>query len=372
MGAHLRELKLIARHPELRQYVETILIQDDKSKIDLENPFVAVPFWNIWPEGEDQQILADQIGVKDLQAILNAGKLKPKKIIVRDYQFDPWDERAPFRRIPSYLNPNAASSVISLAHAVLRHADVTIYSLDHDHKKPASPRDASLRWTHEVVIEVLPEHQNRKARYSLLQSAEIMNLHSDWLNEALYQAPNLKDLVIKGGHEVPDLISDIPDAVCELQCLHLSRTTVTMKVLLAILANSKTSLTKLVLESVRLKGGKRWGKALATISRKFPNLSEFYMTHLVDDSVMMEISDHRRRGLYVDFQGFLDDPFADEAESDLKLGGMKINYLRGQQFMSSIAYKGECGSKILGRIAQYAHIHFGSDCEGCSHEELSI
>lgn len=287
-------MELISQHTWLRSFVKKIRIEDDCEANDPWNTSEPLRSEDIWPRDDSGNVRSSQIAVASLRWMLEQRLLQPETLKVRDYLINqgnfmlcPETTRTRDYRI-GYGKPESQFEVVSaLARDLTDGLDIAIISVDMK-TGALKPSDDSIfksgkvkterilvgppRIT-EVSIYLCPEYQGQGVGLSMLRSAL---LHTDpyWTDLILRSAPELEDLEIWSSRPV-DRFLITENRIAKLKRLSMHHLLLDQRTILALLANSKDTLTTLHLGMIVLIGHDSWKDLLSIVGREYPKLTEF-------------------------------------------------------------------------------------------------
>jgi hypothetical protein len=380
MGSDLKKLQSIAKDQHLSQVVETIIIHDDCENLDpyatRRLPIVGYPY-TIWPRDETGRVMSRETGLENLTRMLRTRQIRPKTIKIRDYrickhnlcyaQSDPeliYAGDLVVARAPSWTS---SCSVAVMAKDLIRDANVSItsfviqykewplgelpseldtpFTLDsrvYDGRMIASSQVTSLGGPNvtEATMILSPDYEGQETDFSSLQLVELRLGQQDaadyWLEQVFYKAPTLRSLKISVWPSyTPSLTATmVVPALTEFEICRLSTST---EQILAMLACSKESLTRLSFRSISLDDeGPTWNELLRLFAKEFTALTSFDLFGLSQD----------KRGK-IDFYKTLDH-IPEEFSS-----GLKFREKAAEKRVMGMSYDGPNAAEVLGVLGSY-------------------
>lgn len=268
----MRKLEEISMNADLRKYVKTLCIEDDREREDIQLSLLGPQMYSptntshIWPRDDAQLVKSSGIGIARLKAMFMEGRLHPETIKIRDY-------RGGITEIS--IEPTAA-----LLKDILDGANLAVVSIQI--KKKIEPLV-------EATVRLSPERQGQNVAFSTLQSTEFClgsSATSYWSNQFFYHAPvlvNLKLSFDKPWNPQVDSMLSTGAPVFKLKQFELSTSILPAHTVLTILAKSKQSLTDLSFSVMKLSRGSNWRELLSTIGSEFSALRSFNLKFLSED-----------------------------------------------------------------------------------------
>ncbi|KAH0158788.1 hypothetical protein KCU67_g7375, partial [Aureobasidium melanogenum] len=361
MGPDLQKLGYISQHPWLRFFVKKIHIEDDCEANDPWNTSKPLQSENIWPRDDAGNVISSRIGVSSLMMMLEKGLLRPELIKIRDYHI----EQANFMLCPEktrirdyrigYGKPESEFEAVSaLARDLIDGLDIAIISVDMRNGE-LKPSDDSIfksgkvntegilvdppRIT-EVSICVSPEHQGQGVGLPMLHSA-LLRTDPYWIDLVLGFASRLDNLEIWGSRPVDRFLITKSQSV-KLKRLCTYHLILNQRTVLALLANSKDTLTTLHLGMVVFTDHDSWKDLLSIVGRDYPQLTEFRL------GVLRQVGPLSHA---VDVFGFNKDQVPEQCRPglDMPLKGPLEN-----KRLTQIKYQGPDAGSVLTKLAKFA------------------
>ena len=305
--SNLEKLESIAKYKHLSNLLETIIIHDDIEKLDPWNiryiPTEDYPH-TIWPRDETGRVITSEIGIERLTRMLRTRQLRPKMIKIRDYQAtnsnfpsdpDRGEREAVYARdlirarAPSGTAP---ASVAVMARDLVRDAAVSITSLSIGHVEwpigeereqymlianPVETISVGSPIVAEAMFLLSPHFEGQETDFSLLREAGLnlacQDAASYWLDQMFYKAPALRAIQLAVS---PPCTSSLTASmvVPRFTKFELSRRSTSAEQILAMLACSRETLTRISLRSISLDES-TWEEFLSLIAREFRALTSF-------------------------------------------------------------------------------------------------
>lgn len=267
MADDLSRLQMLAKYAQIRNYVKVICLEDDSIKVKEGSPLESSA---IWPRHKDGQVVAESIGVGLLKSMLATKQLRPVRLEIRD---TPLDESDP----NTFSNPETAAV---LARNILIGADLAV--TDFVLKKGSA-------MTTIITAELSTENQGQGIGFSILHKAQLclshnLNSSSYWADQIFLHAPVLKELSLSFSQ--PHHMLHTPSFFLNnktfpsLEKLELSMSRLSILSIMAILSNSKQSLTGISFHLVTLGNDSTWAELLSRICNDFAHLTWFKLTNL--------------------------------------------------------------------------------------------
>jgi hypothetical protein len=390
MGSDLEKLQSIAEDPHLSKLVETIIIHDDCENLDpyatRRLPYIGYPY-TIWPRDETGRVISRETGLESLTRMLRTRKLRPKTIKIRDYhickhnlcyaQSDPELNYAGdlvLARAPSWTS---SCSVAVMAKDLIRDANVSItsfviqykewplgelpseldtpFTMDsrmYDGRMIANSQVTSLGGPNvtEALTVLSPDYEGQQTEFSSLQLVELRLGQQDaadyWLEQIFYKAPTLRSLKISFWPSYrPSLTATmVVPALTEFEICRLSTST---EQILAMLACSKESLTRLSFRSISLdEEGSTWNELLRLFAKEFTVLTSFDLFGLSQD----------KRGK-IDFHWALD-----HIPQEFK-ASLRYRAKAPEQRVMGMSYDGPNAAEVLGVLGDYGDLQTWAQIE---------
>jgi len=307
-------------------------------------------------------VLSDQIGVASFRAMLTDGRLFPETIRIRDYRIDDSNlilcpsviRTQDYRIATRALQAPAVEAAAALTRAIVDGIDVAIVSLCMQTLQPESSRGPTLPSlslpgggcprqpeVSEVVVYLSPAHQGHNAGFSLLRSAQLLVVPF-WLEQVLNRALNLKSLEISVA-KLWDTTFTAGTLYPQLQKLSIQSSQLHSRTVLAVLKNSKHSLTSVSFSMVTLIEDSTWTELLSSIGEGFPHLTHFRIRFVRQGNPSSND--------VVTFLGFGNDESIEQYRSGLELDE------RGppqDRRLTRISYHGPDAGTVLKQMAIYA------------------
>lgn len=297
-------------------------------------------------------------------------RLRPETIKIRDYRIAlmnlRWcSETTKTRdyRAGTTINsdPEPAAAAAALARDIIDGADLAIVSVSMRSVNLPLSDDSILHvpklaqgQTHmclsgprvlDMTISLSPQHQGQGVGFSFLRSAEL-KVAPYWLEQVLYHAPILEDLNLSLGGSPRDtaVFADIPIPKLKHFELHGTHSAWHAHSILAILANSKHTLTHISLIQVTLNQGSTWRELLSSIGADFHKLTSLHLRFPRQNTVSQAISEA------VSFLGFTEDAVAEECRSGLEL---REKGPPDQRRLTWVLYRGPSAGAVMVSLAAY-------------------
>jgi hypothetical protein len=373
MDPGLEKLRSISAEPQIRAYVETLVVQDESNTLD---PF-AVPelpepgsTYRIWPRDDAGVVVASEIGITELKQILRTKLLCPRTIIIRDYRIDHTnmllcEEYADFRnlvrKIPQYAAEPQPLAVLvrdvvdganlNIESIVFQNVDTghgihsVLNSTRYREKYPGCGSVGSPQ-AREAIILVDPAYQGESTQVSMLRSANIKlgrGVKSYWLEQIFYGATQLKTLKLTL-RTSEDQQLDAEKVVPSLEDFSLCHTWISGDDLLAMIVSSKGSLAHVTLLQVVLNHGSTWREVLTTIAKECRALESFKLC------ILRETDDGAPA---VDFREVNDDNMPEQYRAGLNLDARGPV---GNKRSTRLSYSGVDAEKVLAIIAAIGYV----------------
>ncbi|KAI0140470.1 hypothetical protein GGR57DRAFT_488129 [Xylariaceae sp. FL1272] len=264
----LRRLQALAADAQIREHVKVVCIEDEFVNASEFEGITLSESSVLWPRQQNGDIVPGELGTDSLRSMFAAKHLRPTKLEIKDKRN--WDVDN---------NPDNAAS---LARDILDGADLAMTSF--------SLRAESSHITI-VAAELSPAHQGHNMGFSLLKKAELIcreTFQSYWANQLLYHAPALEELSLSFWRpsimRTPETPPVLDSALPKLKKLELFSGGLSARNILAILSNSKQSLTGISVRLFTLLGNATWAELLSRICDEFPHLAWFKLTSIGEHS----------------------------------------------------------------------------------------
>jgi hypothetical protein len=323
MGSDLENLQSIAEDEHLSGLVEMIIVHDDCENLDpyatRRLPTIGHPY-KIWPRDETGRVISRETGIESLTRMLRARQLRPKMIKIRDYHicqhnlcYDQSDPELLYAgdlilgQAPSWMS---SSSPAMMATDLVRKANVSITSFAIEHVEwPIGeiPSELDTPFTMnsqvyrgrmiansqvtslgspsvtEATMVLIPGYEGQEADFSSLDKAELRLQQQDtmdyWLEQTFYRAPALRTLKLSFSSSGTSFLT-ASMVVPKLAEFELSGLSTSADQILAMLACSEGTLTKLSLRTITLAEGSTWNELLSLIAQEFTSLTSFNISGL--------------------------------------------------------------------------------------------
>ena len=320
IGSDLERLRLLSEDHHLRDLVKSLIIEDDSSQLDAWTigtiPSVDSTY-NIWPRNEAGIGLGSNAGLgvvtSTLARILRRGLLRPTHIAIREYRISPENlrlspETDQIREMMKAELPDSAEtvSIMSIAEDLVDcgnlditslevgwadkpSGDLSTFSQENAHRCYDGNCSISSPNVREASFELSGSFGNQGLPSSKLHTADAL-LEADaapyWLEQLFYNAVSLKtlNLCVRGSWNSGSCL-DAGRVVPRLAELKLSGTALSTEDLLAMLAASKESLTKIRFSDVRLVGDSSWREVFPKIARGYQSLVSFSLGRNFEDGL---------------------------------------------------------------------------------------
>ena len=395
MGPDLENLQSIAEDPHLSKLLETIVIHDDCENLDPWAtrllPTIGHPY-KVWPRDETGRRISSGTGIASLAQMLRTRKLRPKTIKIRDYcihNFNlPSDTEHPEiiyardlvrAREPHLTNP---SSTLTMATDLARDANVSMISFATEHVdwpmgELPSELDtpytlhsqlyhgrmiahsyvnslASPSVTEETMV-LSPGYEGPETDFSSLDSVDLRLGQQDetdyWLEQIFYKAPALRALKLSFSPSC--ILSPCLTArtvVPNFTNFELSGLSTSAEQILAMLACSKESLTRLSLRSIHLEEeGSTWKDLLSLIAKDFTALKSFHVLFLYEGN-----GGHDAK---IDFH------FTLEHISQKFRSGLRYREKAAEKRVTGMAYDGPNAAEVLGVLGRHGRMQTWAQIE---------
>lgn len=377
MRSDLEKLRSISVDNHLRVLLETIIIEDDCKELD---PWASSELhlvsssYDIWPRNNAGKGITSDVGVVDLTTMLREKLLSPKTIKIRDYkiahvnfQFSPEMVCLGDLMKETARDTTDALSVAGLARDVIHGANLAVTSLAihsaslplaensvihstsiNDRSETSVLEDPRIK---EAIIKLSPEYQGQEVKFSILRSAELLlecEATSYWLEQIFYKATMLRTLSLSIKSPWSPTLTE-RKVVPKLTEFVLSHTTIPAKTIVAMLASSKVSLTKICLRQITLNEGFTWREFLSFIGNEYLELNSFNLAILREKT---------EGNLAIDFREIKGDNFPEECRPGLKLVEKGPSHNRR---ITTISYSGANAGYILNIISRHMKAGIPSD-----------
>ena len=320
IGSDRERLQLLSEDHHLCGLVKTLIVEDDSAQMDAWT-IGTIPSadltYNVWPRNEAGIGLGSNaglgVGISILARILRKGLLRLTQITIRDYRICDINlrlspETDQIREMINVELPDSAEtvSIMSLAGDLVDCGNLKITSLkvgwghapsgdlstlfeDNAHRCYEGVSSLCSPSVREVSFELSESFDNQGLPSSKLRTADVA-LDSGaapyWLEQLFYNATKLETLKLY----VRDFLSsgsclDAVRVVPRLAEVKLSGTALSAEDLLAMLAASKESLTRIRFSDVRLVGDSSWREVFPKIARGYPNLVSFSLGRNFEDGL---------------------------------------------------------------------------------------
>ncbi|KAF3407743.1 hypothetical protein DPV78_001401 [Talaromyces pinophilus] len=322
MADDLSRLQMLARYAQIRDYVKVIHLGDEY------NFETTLPFSVIWPRHEDGQVVAEAFGVELLKSMLAMQHLCPDRLKIRDNC-----------SVGTRSNPETEAI---LARDILGGAELAV--ADFVLRK-------ELSTTTFIAAKLPNEHQGQGTGLSILRKVEIclshnLNSNSYWANQILLHAPALKELSLSFSQPRP--MPNTPYFILynatlpALEKLELSMADLSVPSIMAILSNSKQSLTGISFHLMTLGNNSTWVELLNRIHNEFPHLTWFKLSNLTEGIGRLRIT----------FPGLDKDSVVGEPYKN----GLKLIQRgpEGAKCIPGVGYGGPDANHVLRIVAEYA------------------
>jgi hypothetical protein len=384
MGSDLEKLQSIAEDPHLSKLVETIIIHDDCENLDPYAtrilPTIGHPY-TIWPRDETGRVTSSGTGMESLTQMLRTRQLRPKMIKIRDYhitennfprrpdQNDPelfWARDLVLAQAPSWTT---SCSATIMARDLVRGASVGVASLavEYTHWDIGEiPSEHDMPWTMdsrvyhgrmivnsqvtslgspsvtEATIVLSPEYKGQETDFSSLHSVELRLGQQDaadyWLEQIFYKAPALRTLTLSFSPSCT-LSLTASMVVPKLTTFELSGLSTSAEQILATLACSRETLTRLSLRFIRLDEGSTWNELLSLIAKEFTSLASFSMGPLL----------HPELGK-IDFH-----KVPEHVPQEFRVG-LRFREKAAEKRVTGMAYDGPNAAQVLDVISRHGYL----------------
>lgn len=266
MALDLQKLEALVTREELREYVKVLYIEDD---FDEDLDIATTETTNIWPRDSNGKVISEALGVERLKSILLARHICPEKIEIHD------------RR--TMLAPSDPEVAGALARDILDGADLAMISINMRRETPT---------TTIISAEFSTERQGQGVGFSLLHRAELRlndDFSSYWSTQIFYYAPALEQLELSfqepGRMRKSDQLVSPTMPLPKLQRLEISVAVLSAQTVMAILSNSRHSLTSISFCRVELFQESTWRELLGSIGSEFPRLISFDFEGLAEGAI---------------------------------------------------------------------------------------
>lgn len=329
MGDDLSRLQMLATYVQIRDYIKVIHLEDDTDEFRETLPLESD---TIWPRHKDGQIVTEALGVELLNSMLVSHQLYPDRLEIKDKY-----------TAVEQSDPEIAAI---LARDILDGADLAVTDFV---LKKTTPTTTIIN------AELSTEHQGQGKRFSILRKAQLdlsrdLISKSYWADQILLHAPMLKELSLS--FTQLDNVANNPSFIVHntalpmpaLEKLELSMGMLSVQSIMAILSNSKQSLTGISIRIFTLYTNSTWAELLSYFHNEFPNLTWFQLKFLYEKSIPT---------LQLTFPGLLD---KDSTVRKRYANEMKL-VERGPidaRRMSGVEYSGSDASHVLRIISEYA------------------
>ena len=328
MGDDLRRLQMLARDVQIRDYVKVIHLEDDTDEFGERPPSESDV---IWPRHGDGQVVTKALGVALLNSMLAAQQLCPNRFEIKD-------------KYPEAETSDPEIAAI-LARDILDGADLAVTDF---------VLDKTSSTTTIITAELSTEHQGQGKRFSILRKAKLRlrrNLISDsyWADQILLHAPVLKEL--KLSFSKPHNVGNTPSLIVHstalpvpaLEKLELYKGRLSVQSIMAILSNSKQSLTGISIRIITLSTNSIWAELLSRLHKEFPNLTWFKLEFLFE-------------GPFSEIQLRFPGIDKDSAVGELYTNGLKVVKRGpvGARRIPGVEYRGRDASHVLRIVSEYA------------------
>lgn len=338
-----------------------IYIEDDCDRNDPWNTTEPLQSQNIWPRDDKGTVLSNQIEVISLKSMLENKRLCPKTIRVRDYRINNANfELCPkTTRIRDYRIGGGTPTVqdfepaAALARDISDGLDIAIVFLDmHTSQVQLSEKsilsssslapEGSLGGPQisDVVIRLSPEHQGKGVGFSLLRSVRL-RVVPYWLEQVLERTLNLESFEIPAARSSMTILA--PSTYYpSLNKLSIQSLKTHPRMVSAVLANSKHSLTNISFVGTKLVQDSRWTELLSSIGNDFPNLTHFHIQFVRQGDAPSSA---------ITFLGFGEDRLMEQYMPGLELVERGPS---SDRRLTRIIYHGPDAGTVLQSLATYA------------------